>query len=180
MNIQHSSRTDRWYTPFAILAKVRTVLGRIDLDPASDGRANLEVRAERFIGQEEDGLKADWGHPRTIFLNPPGGKLRNRSLAALFWDRLMVQRTDAGFAHAIFLAFSLEQLQTTQDSVMSVGDFPLVVPRRRMRFVRPSGEFGPSPSHSNMLVYVPGRIDQRREFFAEFSVLGSCINRGAL
>jgi hypothetical protein len=158
---------------------VYSMFDRIDLDPASDARANEKIGAERIITREQDGLAIDWGTPRTVFLNPPGGKRGNKSLAALFWTRLMQQRAGyLGFDHAIFLAFSLEQLQTTQgDSDRPpIGRFPFVVPRRRMRFVDAAGNVGPAPSHSNMIVYVPGRVNEQELFFSVFGELGSCIN----
>lgn len=176
MNIQHSSKTDLWYTPPHILDKVRQVLGPIDLDPASDEIGNSAVKAKRFITKAENGLTSDWGFPRTIFINPPGGKLGNESLAALFWVRLMKQMKFPEFDHAIFLAFSLEQLQTTQGKgVPSIGEFPLCVPSKRLRFYTAQGTEGPAPSHSNLVVYVSGCIDNIHKFKKVFSDLGVVV-----
>ncbi len=77
MNIQHSSRSDLWYTPEKVLDGVHLVLGTIDLDPASDDFGNSRVRADRFYASEEDGLAQDWGG--SMFINPPGGKRGNKS-----------------------------------------------------------------------------------------------------
>ena len=173
---QHSSRTDEWGTPSDIIERSRRVLGTIELDPASSAEFNRTVRAERFLTKEDNALTCDWGNPRTIFLNPPGGKLKNRSIAALFWVRLMRQLMSPGFDHAIFLGFSLEQLQTTQTgtfapSIIS-GAFPFCVPRKRVSFVHADGSPGPSPTHSNIVVYIPDRVNKLEIFKSEFESLG--------
>ena len=61
MNIQHSSRSDLWYTPASIIDRVRDTLGGIDLDPASDAYGNSRVMASSFINEEQDGLTLSWG-----------------------------------------------------------------------------------------------------------------------
>ncbi len=175
MNIQHSSRSDEWYTPPAILESVRAVLKQIDFDPASDAFGNAHVKATKYLTKAEDGLVSGWGNPKTLFLNPPGGKRGNKSLAALFWDRLILQRDYPGIGHAIFMAFSLEQLQTTQGSRYPIAAFPFVVPRRRIRFVQADGTPGKAPSHSNMIVYVPGKVDRREDFRDVFGAMGAVI-----
>lgn len=170
MNIQHSSRTDEWYTPRDIIECVYNVLGLIHLDPASCDVANTSVQAIRYIGEEENGLTSQWGNPDSVFLNPPGGKIGNRSRAQLFWDRLMSER----FGHAIYMGFSLEQMQTTQRSDRSILDFPFCVPSRRIRFVSPEGKKN-SPSHSNVIVYIPRDINHTSKFVDVFRSLGKVV-----
>ncbi len=48
----------------------REVMGKIDLDPASDIEAQKVVKAKRIYDEEVDGLQQTW-HGR-IWLNPPG------------------------------------------------------------------------------------------------------------
>ena len=163
MNIMHSSRSDSWRTPSDIVVRVRLVLGGIDLDPASDTTANLIVKAKRIYTVEDDGLVKSWSG--RVFCNPPGGKLRGRSKTALFWKKLMESQF---VTSAIFLAFSLEALQTSQGvGVPSILRYPICVPKRRIKFVGAPGK--ESPSHSNVIVGV--RVDPVK--FAEaFSDLG--------
>lgn len=179
MNVRHLSQTDKWHTPLDIVERACRVLGTIDLDPASDPNANKRVGAQRIITEAEDGLVAPWP-PGSAFLNPQGGRRGNRSLAALFWQRLMQQRANGDLSHAIFMAFSLEQLQTTQGAapfLPSIGEFTFVVPKKRIRFDRPDGTPGPAPSHSNCIVYVPGSVDATARFISEFRDLGCIVNR---
>lgn len=168
LNIQHSSRTDRWYTPKSIIERVKLVLGEIDLDPASDDFGNERVGAKQFYTQEDDGRSKEWSG--NIFCNPPGGKTGNKSNTALFWEKLM----QSSFKQAVFLAFSLEALQTCQSmSFPSPLHYTLCVPRRRIAFDTPNGSPGKAPSHSNVIVYVHGSVDKRAEFRYHFNSLGN-------
>lgn len=79
-------------------------------------------------------------------------------------------------SHAIFLAFNPELLQTSQRrSHPSLADFPICAVERRIRFVAPGGQSGPSPAHSNLIVYVPGWLDRTDDFARTFSVLGKIV-----
>jgi hypothetical protein len=172
VNIQHSSRSDEWYTPAPIVELARTVLGQIDLDPASDEFGNSVVRAPSFYVENDNGLAQRWHG--CVFLNPPGGKVGNKSKAGLFWSKLMRERDAGHIQHAIFLAFSAEALAHTQSKgTPSIMDFPICVPAKRVRFAKPEGEQA-APSHSNVIVYVPGTFDNTDLFLRVFSELGKC------
>jgi len=67
-----SSASNGWYTPEKLVGAARTVLGGIDLDPASSEEANKTVKATRYFTEADDGLSQPWefdqwawkGHPR--------------------------------------------------------------------------------------------------------------------
>lgn len=57
------------YTPTRYIEMARTVLGSIDLDPASCRLANQTVRAIKYYDKQVDALKQPWHG--NIWLNPP-------------------------------------------------------------------------------------------------------------
>jgi hypothetical protein len=178
---KHSSATSEWFTPEPILERVRAVLGVIDLDPASSAEANERVMARRWIGAEEHGLypATDWAPngPVSVFINPPGGTSGGRSLAGRFWAKLVDECYGSRITHAVFLAFNGELIQTSQrgDSSDSIANYPLCAPSKRIRFLAPDGTPGPSPTHSSLIVYVPGLVNRTGAFLDAFRSLGSLL-----
>jgi hypothetical protein len=129
---RHSCDTPEWYTPRPFVEAARQVLGAIDLDPASHREANRIVRARRFYS--DCGEARSW-HGR-VFCNPPGG------LVFAFWHRMLYEWTIGHLTAAIWIGYSLEQLQTLQGHVLHAGypipnplEFPICIPDRRIPFV---------------------------------------------
>jgi hypothetical protein len=182
-NAKHSSESVHHDTPQNYLDAAREVLGGIELDPASCAQANEMVRAARFYTQRDNSLRrgCDWTS-RTAWLNPPGGSTDNeRSLAKAFWFRLAAEWHARRVGAAMFLGFSIEILQSTQNRPTGPIplDFPFCIPRERIPFwvateepaskLRQSALFvgevdeppppglvaGDAPTHANVLVLLP-------------------------
>lgn len=175
MIAQHSSKNDDWLTPIWLVNSAKQVLGEIDLDPASSPEANVRVGAKKFYTkEEEDGLTKEWRD--TIFCNPPGGKVKGKSVAALFWTYLMQEIKSGNVNHAIFICFSAEALQNTQGKgVPSVGEYPFCIPAKRIHFDYPGSERKKAPTHGNVIVYVPGIVNNTRLFVETFKNFGVVI-----
>lgn len=125
---RHSCDSPEWFTPRPFVEAAREVLGGIDLDPASHAEANRIVRARRFYDERANGLRRPWSG--RVFLNPPGG------LVAEFWHRLIDAWEAGSIVGAIWIGYSLEQLQTLQGTrCESPLAFPFCVPDRRIPFV---------------------------------------------
>ena len=60
---------EEWYTPKKYIDMAREVLGRIDIDPASNAFANEVVQATTYYTKEDDGLSKEW--QGKMWLNPP-------------------------------------------------------------------------------------------------------------
>lgn len=123
-----------------------------------------------------DSLAKVW-EGRSVFLNPPGGKVGNKSQAALFFWKLVEAVNIGAISHAVYVGFSLEQMQTTQvGGGPSIGSFPICIPEKRIRYDLAGGTPGPSPTHSSVIVYVYRDIDKRDKFYNAFNDLGVVIN----
>ncbi len=189
-NAQHSSVSVEHYTPIYIIRAAREVMGDITLDPASCIKGQVTVQADRFFDQATDGLKQSWANEK-VWLNPPGGicmadgtpipkgtkglKRKDRvSSAALWWEKLCTEGVD----QAIFLAFSIEFLQTAQKSSVSPLSFPFCIPSSRIDFLDESLMEQGSPTHSNCLIFVPpeeGRLEAIGRFHRYFSPIGQVV-----
>ena len=184
---RHSCDSPEWFTPAPFVWAARRVLGSISLDPASHLEANRIVRAVKFYDARANGLRRPWSG--RVFLNPPGG------LVVEFWHRLIDAWEAREIEAAIWIGYSLEQLQTLQGyEVRSPLDFPICVPDKRIAFVESEAKRAArleafaeennrrgreglelrqrkeaaAPSHGNYVTYI-GRAPARFErVFAEF------------
>lgn len=175
---RHTCDSPEWYTPSPFVEAAREVMGAIDLDPASHPEANRTVKATEFFTEADNGLRLGW-HGR-VFLNPPGG------LVADFWRRLIEEHHLGRVTQAVWIGYSLEQLQTLQcvNAFKTPMDFPICVTKKRIAFVEnelkraqrvdkllaagknPNAKS--SPSHSNYITYIGPHVEAFEAIFSKF------------
>lgn len=174
--------TAEWYTPPEIVESCRTVMGRIDLDPATCGAAQEIVRAGAYRTEVSNGLAYPWFG--RVLLNPPGGDAPKggptRSNAVLWWSKLAHEYRVGNVQQALFIGFSIEILQATQNLACDQPlDFPFCIPRERIKFIdHRTVKPAKMPGHANVIVYLPPREDvahMKRVFRREFFKYGRCV-----
>lgn len=178
---QHSSASNEHYTPKSIIEAARIVLGSIEYDPASCETANKVVQASRY---SSNSLDTAWV-AETVFLNPPGGKIRNKSVQELFWKKLTTAYHNGEVGSAIFLSFSLELIPKCLD----ILDFPICfVGRCEESCVNGSGRImfdsvdksghryqQKSTCHGSCIVLLPSSVEQVARFEKKFSKFGRVV-----
>ena len=85
------SKSNEWYTKPKYIELARAVLGEIDLDPASNQRAQAWIRAKVYYTKETDGFNRVW--QGRVWLNPPYG---TRTPKASDWILKAIAEYDAG------------------------------------------------------------------------------------
>jgi ParB family chromosome partitioning protein len=194
-NVKHSAVSAEHYTPKEYVEAARATLGVIDMDPASTELANTVVKAEFIYTKEDDGLMQPWAG--RVFLNPPGNTKHDRSkpsYPAKFWVKLIKEWEEGNVDSAIFVGFSLEQLQQIQGyTKRSPFTFPTCIPAQRIAFnaakiaelIGSTGSSNvaemlvsqPHPTHANFITLVPSvddrdaMVDRFREHFEPFGVV---------
>lgn len=125
---------DEWYTPAEYIEAARTVLGEIDLDPASCEAANQTVRAGRYLTKADDALTQTW-HGR-VWLNPP----YSTPLIKHFVSKLIDQYESGSVTEAIILTNNSSDTGWFHDLL---SRYPACFTRGRAQFWRPdSSTFG--------------------------------------
>ena len=125
-----------------------------------------------------------------MFLNPPGGKHPSGgSLVNAFWRHLLNEYAASRVSEAVWIGYSLEQLQTLQNSGAKFTPlaFPLCVTRNRIAFIENAAKreariakklaAGKSskdsgPTHSNYICYLGQKV---LAFHREFSKHGAIV-----
>jgi hypothetical protein len=200
---RHSSESSEHYTPSLLCEMARSVMGVIDLDPASCEEANRTVKARAFFSRAENGFTRAWNG--RVFINPPGGlsddeerlvkpKCRMTGSCGLpvphehrgvqasqkkWWFKLAREYAAGRVAEAIFVCFSIELLQNTQVDTppgLSIPlDYAIGYPARRIPYVKPGGGVGDQPPHASCIIYLPGSHGNSDRFRGVFSKLGRVV-----
>jgi phage N-6-adenine-methyltransferase len=156
---------DEWYTPPQYIELARTVLGEIDLDPASCAKAQETVRAKQFFDKQHDGLSQEWRG--RVWLNPP----YSRALIGPFVTKMVEERIAGRVTAGIMLAHSYTDPAWFHTAV-EVAD-ALCFTRGRIKFV--NNEIGEvaAPTLGQVFFYFGDDVDK---FAAAFSEVGSVVS----
>lgn len=156
---------DEWFTPPDIIERVVKVLGNRYYDPFLPGDTWLGRDVHYFLDRLASGSHA-------VYMNPPALD-RGRGVRAA-WDALNIAVSVGLVSHAIFAGFNISCLRTCNDMLQ----YPLCVPRSRVKWIDGSGAGKNSPRYDNAFVYVRGPLDRTKNFLKAFGSLGYCANGG--
>lgn len=169
--IAFSSNTNEWYTPGQYLEAARLVLGGIDLDPASDLRANNCVMATKIYTQADNGLLQTW-HGR-IWLNPPYGKTKNKSNQGL-WTAKLIQEYNQGNVSA---AITLVNLVPGYKWFNQLWQFPVCLVDHCISFTPGAGQTPGKAKVSSAFFYVGPHVPLFQQTFIKFGAVGQLATR---
>ena len=149
------------YTPALYIEAARSVMGSIDLDPASNDIAQEIVKAKVYFTPEDDGLQQEW--QGNIFLNPP----YSHPEIAKFVDKLLRELKDG--QQAILLTNNNTDTAFFHKAarVASV----LCFTKGRISFYKPDGITRTSPTNGQVFFYFGANKQRFIDFFKEFGIL---------
>jgi hypothetical protein len=130
-----------YYTPPHIVGMARNVMGKIDLDPASNELAQRWIGAETFYTKEQNGLIKPWFG--NVWLNPPYDK---PSVGA-FIDKAI----HSPITQMVMLLNNITETSYGQ-KIMKFSDL-ICFPKGRIRFITEDGVQSKMPSHGQMILY---------------------------
>ena len=158
-----------WYTPASLVSAARSVMGNIDLDPASCEAAQATVHASTWWSKEEDGLAQEWSG--RVWLNPPYAA----KAIVPFAEKLVEAYTDGAVTEACWLSPTnaadvgwAQALMVQASAVCLIGG--------RVEFVRSDGGKGGS-AWASMVLYLGPKPERFCEVFGKH---GACWHRGVV
>lgn len=163
MRVMVSSLTNEWYTPPVYVEAARSVLGEIDLDPASSIVAQRWVRAKHFYARPLNGWRLPWFG--RVWLNPPYGKTARTSNQELWLQRLALEFSTGSVRAGIALCNSAlgydwyEQLYEI---------WPVCHAVKRIKFIRPDGSDEGEAKRGSSFFYFGMEPERFRSVFRQF------------
>jgi hypothetical protein len=165
----HQSADFEWITPSIYIEAARTVMGSIDLDPASSINANKYVKSSKFYTIKNDGLSKVWHG--NVWLNPPYGLTsENKSNQSVWSERITREYTTRNIKQGILLINAVP----SESWFHPLWDNPICFVNRRIQFINPEDNTKTQPTHSSAIVYFG---DDIRRFIIAFEHLGTIAVR---
>ncbi len=131
------SGDDEWYTSRAVVDAARDVLGAIDLDPASNEKANEVVGATTYFTQQDNALTRDWRG--RVFLNPP----YSHEKIGDFCNKLVASVQSGSVSAAVVLV--LNTTEVAWAATLASAAAAVFFPSGRLKFWKPNDSGEPAP-----------------------------------
>lgn len=156
--INQDSGDFEYYTPIEIVEAARTVMGGIDLDPASSETANKLIKATVFYS--EGGLSRPWFG--NIWLNHPFSRTNNR-----LWIGHLVTVYETGILHgkqACCITFAA----TSEKWFQPLLAYPQCFLSPRTNYHTPDGKKKRGVTKGSVVTYLGPNIERFAKVFSMF------------
>ena len=160
-HVSFNSGENEWYTPPEYIEAARSVMGSIDLDPATSDIANKTVQASHYYTVEMNGLEKPWFG--NVWMNPP----YSSDKIGAFVDKLVTERPN------IDGAIVLVNNATETAWFVKLIDIASAVcfPRGRVKFIDTQGNSSGAPLQGQAVIYIGNSVDRFCDEFSRFGWL---------
>jgi hypothetical protein len=155
-------KNHEWYTPAEYISRARTVLGDIDIDPASAEIAQETVRARQYFDKEQNGLHYPWRG--RVWLNPPYAP----PLIGKFIGKLLTEWNAGRITACIALTHNYTDTAWFHDAAACAD--AVCFTHGRVNFYDPDGEVA-KPTQGQAFFYFGSEIDVFKETFEPIGLI---------
>jgi hypothetical protein len=167
--------TDDWYTPVQYVNAARTVMGDIELDPATSHYANQTVRARRIYTINDDGLAPSNLWSGNVWMNPPYG-----SQQVPFLERLVREHKSGNVPQAVAC---VNGYRYDARWFQPLWEFPICFSAKRVKFLGGAGSGNPkteddnSPANGTVFIYMGAHKQRFADEFRRFGHVVTEVSR---
>lgn len=152
-----------WYSPVECVNSARSLMGSIDIDPASSELAQEKIQAEKYFTAKTDGLTKTW--KGNVWLNPP----YSMPEIELFVEKVINEYAAGNVKQAIVLTNN----STDTKWFHLLAQYPFCLTSGRLQFWNGAGEIL-AARQGQAIFYLGNKI---QEFKKEFSQYGIVVGR---
>lgn len=163
VHVSNNSGENEWYTPPEYIEAAREVLANIDLDPASNPKANEWIRAAHYFTKDDNGLAYDWRG--RVWMNPPYAQ----PLITEFCEKLVEEYRAGRVTEAIVLVNNATETRWFQ--AMARPASSVCFPKGRIRYFDATGKPANTPLQGQAFVYFGKNPNGFRDVFERFGVV---------
>jgi ParB family chromosome partitioning protein len=156
---------NEWFTPPEYIELARSVLGDIDLDPATHKQAQKTIRATNYFTKAEDGLTKEWCG--RVWLNPPYAQ----PLIAHFVSKMVSERLAGHVTAAIMLTHNYTDTAWFHEAAITADAICFM--RGRVKFYELDGEIA-APTQGQAFFYFGS---EAKKFANQFASIGFVVRR---
>ena len=158
-HVSNNSGDNEWYTPKEYLDAVKSVMGCIDVDPASSQIANTIVQAATYYTVADDGRNKDW--TGNVFMNPPYA----HPLIDEFTNKLISEIQSGNTKQAIVLVNNATETKWFQSLANKAA--AVCFPQSRLKFWSPE-KASATPLQGQACLYFGNDIKAFRSEFGKY------------
>lgn len=162
-HVTFNSGNNEWYTPPEYIDAARSVMGKIDLDPASSDKANEIVGATIYFTEEDNGLNYSWDGK--VWMNPPYAS----DLIGKFTKKLIYHYSNRDITEAVILVNNATDTAWFQEMLGFATAVCFI--RGRVRFIDMDGNPSGAPLQGQAVLYLGGNISGFSTSFSKFGVI---------
>lgn len=164
-HVSFNAGDNEWYTPKEYIDACLSLMGSIDLDPASSAEANKIVNATEFFTEEQNGLEKDWYG--NVWLNPPYAS----KLIGQFIDKMCSEFENGNVDQACVLVNNATETKWFQ----KIGEVSTAIlfPAGRIKFWHPNKES--MPLQGQALLYLGDNKEEFEDIFSKFGLVYNVI-----
>jgi ParB family chromosome partitioning protein len=163
-HVANNSGENEWYTPPEYVEAARSLMGVIDVDPASSDKANELIQAKAYYTIETDGLKQRWNG--NVWLNPPYAQ----PLVDKFSKALTTKYKIGETKQACVLVNNATETEWFQRIMKACTAICFI--KGRVKFLDPDGAASGAPLQGQVIIYLG---ENRAGFAAKFSDIGKIL-----
>jgi len=159
--INQDSGNQEYYTPIEIVNMARKVMGGIDLDPFSSGKANRLVQSAFFYDEKQDGLVNHWFG--RVWMNHPFSRDMNKKCI----EKLVNEYWSGDVREACCITFAA----TSEAWFRPLLQFPQCFIHGRTDYYLPDGTKKKGVTKGSVVTYLGSNTDKFKEVFSQIGTV---------